>query len=265
MPEENVQRMPCKKYYANARPAFTLVEVVVVIAIITILGALLVPAARGTLQAARSFKCQAAQRNVAFDFQVFGDDSLHGDRGDDAQLGRRFRIETFIESQYRIDEFWGWGSESVHEMPDLNGNDLMRCPEVTGQVLLMRNTPCTSGGVQPPQSVSFAFNMRLHVAEGRNAAGNPTARVGVPLTGAMLEQPDVPLLFDIDGQAAFERERLPLFSAPRLGSDVYSDDDWFPAMRHAGRMNAAFLDGSVRETRDPLQAQGWNWAYSPRP
>jgi prepilin-type N-terminal cleavage/methylation domain-containing protein/prepilin-type processing-associated H-X9-DG protein len=253
------------QHSCGRRTGFTLVELLVVIAIIAILCALLLPAARGTLLAARSFKCQAAQRNVAFDFQVFGDDSLHGPRGDDSQLGGRFRVETFIESQYRIDEFWGWGTETVHEMPDLNGNDLMRCPEVTGRVLLMRNTPCSAGGVQPPQAVSFGFNMRLHVAEGRDAAGNPTARVGVPLTSMMLEQPDVPLLFDIDGAVAFQRERMPLFSAPKLSSEIFSEDDWFPALRHGGRMNAAFLDGSVRETRDPVRAEGWNWAYSPRP
>ncbi len=65
------------------RPAFTLVELLMVVSIIGLLIGILTPAISGAMVRARSFKCQMAQRSVAFDFQIFADLQLHGDRGDD--------------------------------------------------------------------------------------------------------------------------------------------------------------------------------------
>src|SRR5690242_14076117 len=79
---------------------FTLLELLISIAIVALLLAILLPALGYTVRAARGFRCQVSLRSVAFDFSVFADDNLHGDRGDDvAVVGRRrFRLETFQES-----------------------------------------------------------------------------------------------------------------------------------------------------------------------
>lgn len=243
--------------------AFTLIELLITIAIIAILSSLLLPALGGARTAARGFRCQMAQRAVAFDFSIYADDQLHGDRGDDDQLRRgRFRVETFQESQYGISEFWSWGSRQVVELP-FEGSDPMRCPEVDGEVVLRRNAPCSEGGVAPPEHISYGFNLRLHMAEIDKGGRIRVQRV--ELTSEILEHPSVPLMWDVDGEIAKRNDVSPVFSAPSLDSrgPFARDRYWFPAMRHGGSANFALMDGSVMATRTPLREEGWDWAFQP--
>lgn len=255
----STHRLPLNLFGAG----FTLVEMLITVAIIGVLLALTLPMAKHTVSAARGFKCQIGQRNVAYDFTVFADRVLHGDRGNDNELpGGAFRLETFQESEYCIDEFWCWEGQDRHELPDAAGNDPMRCPEVRGSIVLQRNSPCTGGGVGPAANVSFGFNVRLYVAE--RTSPRPGA-VPLRLTDALLSEPGVPLLWDVDGQAATDRGRLPFFSGPSLDSPfVFADDQfWFPAMRHSGTANFAFVDGHVDSSRAPLESSEWRWGYVP--
>ncbi len=252
----------------RARRALTLVELLVVVAILGVLMALLLPAISGTRAAARSFKCQSTLRSIAFDFTVFGDEQLHGWRGDDETLGNRFRLETFQESQYRVDEFWGWGDERLHVVPDPEGNNIMRCSEAPGSITLLRDVTCSDGAVTPPQNISFGFNIRLHAVERRLSSpimNRVSITRGVPLTMSVLE-PSVPLVWDVDGAAAAAKGANPIFSGPSLSSIAFSRNAyWYPAARHAGRINAAFVDGSVRDSKDPLAEHDWEWGFSPVP
>jgi prepilin-type processing-associated H-X9-DG protein/prepilin-type N-terminal cleavage/methylation domain-containing protein len=257
------QRKPVAAIHRSKRctcpraAAFTLIELLVVIAILAVLIALLLPMARGTVRAARGFKCQLAQRAVAFDFQIFADEKLHGPRGNDESLGSRFfRLETFQDSQYSIDEFWAWDNAPEAEFPDAAGNDPMRCPEVRGPITLRRNTPCTGGAIQPPERISFGFNMRLHRPAG------PVVR----LTSQIMEQRSVPLLWDVDSQVAVDRGIIPVFSAPSMGDTglLANDRYWFPALRHNGEGNFAFVDGHVATSSRPLAEGDWAWTYRPR-
>ena len=245
------------------KPAFTLVELLVVIAVIAALLGVLLPAVSRALATARGFRCQMSMRAVAFDFQLFADDNLHGDRGDDHNT-RDFRLETFQESQYGVDEFWRWGEAALIELPDARGNDPMRCPSVRTPMVLRRNLACSSGAVGPPQSVSYGFNMRLDRAEVIDDRGRPRA-VGVRLRPEIVERSDVPLMMDVDGQVAFEKGSRPIFIAPTgTSTGLYAGDRyWYPALRHAGRANAAFLDGHVASSSAPAEEAGWNWAFQP--
>lgn len=245
--------------------AFTLIELLVSVAIIATLMALLLPGLGGTMRSARSFKCQMALRAVSFDFSIYADDMLHGDRGDDAQLSRdRFRVETFQETQYRIDEFWAWGARQRVSLPDDAGNDPMRCPEVAGLVELRSAVPCSGGGVGPPANVSYGFNVRLHVNEVIDGRGRPRIRQ-VRLDSTILDEPDVPLAWDIDGAVAQANGVSPVFSGPALDSvAVFAGDRyWFPSPRHGGSLNVAFIDGRVESTRSPLSEPGWRWDFQP--
>ena len=245
--------------------AFTLVELLISVAIVAVLLAILLPSLGFTVRAARGFRCQMSLRSVAFDFSVFADDQLHGDRGDDpAAVGpRRFRLETFQESEYGIDEFWRYNGTS-HTVPDAEKNDPMRCPAVRGQLTLTNNTPCSQGAVTPGRYVSFGFNMRLHRPEGRAPNGQPIL-IPVSLSSAIMEHGRVPLAWDVEGLIAEQRGMSPVFSAPSLGSTgPYANDFyWFPGLRHNGTANFAFIDGSVTASSNPLGERTWDWSYQP--
>ncbi|MCB9846686.1 MAG: hypothetical protein H6811_11960 [Phycisphaeraceae bacterium] len=235
------------------------------IAIIATLISLLLPMLFGARQTARGFKCQMGLRSVAFDFTVFADDVLHGDRGDDERNfdDRHFRLETFQESIYQIDEFWKWHTAQTVTLPEA-GFDPLRCPEVHGDVQLRRGVPCSGGAVSPPQNMSYGFNIRLHVAEVEDARGRPRA-VSVVLEPDVLDHAMVPLVWDIDGQAAQVRGVTPAFSGPSLDSRaVFARDRyWFPGKRHNRGLNVAFIDGHVEATAQPLDQPGWDWGFQP--
>ena len=88
-----------------------------------------------------------------------------------------FRAETFLDSQFGVDEFWAYGNVPVHQMPDTQGRDPMRCPEVRGTIELRRFSACTQGGVGPAQNISFGMNVRFHLSESRAIAGLPSGAV----------------------------------------------------------------------------------------
>lgn len=252
------------------RPAggFTLVELLISLAIVATLIAIVLPAIKTAVSTARGFRCQMSLRSTAFDFSVFADERLHSDRGNDATElpANMFRLETFQELQYGIDEFWSYGTQRQVTLPDLQGRDPLRCSEVKGEITLRRDTPCGSGGVGPDQNVSFGFNMRLHLSDRQVMAGrSPQVLLNSSiLNGNAAESPErIPLLFDVDGGAAGRAGRPAVFSAPGLGSQALFADDqyWFPGLRHAGAMNVAFIDGRVVTTRRPLQEQGMAWGF----
>lgn len=254
----------------RARGGFTLIEILVVIAILATLLSLLLPAARGTIASARSFRCQMALRGVAFDFANFADDQLHPNRGDDESLGggRAFRLETFVEYEYSVDEFWSWGPEETYTLPDLRGNDPLRCPEVKGNIVLSRGLPCSQGAIGPPRNVSFGFNERLRRSERQLAAGGSQ---WVVLTSRILEgngsvsPAQVPLSWDVDGARAVQVSSNPLFSTPSLDSpQMFANNRyWYPGLRHNGGLNVSFVDGHVASTRAPLEQGDWAWGFEP--
>lgn len=259
---------PSRRGLVRARRAYTLVELLATIAIVALLLGLLLPALSRSMTAARAFECQMALRSVAFDFNVYADESLHGDRGDDTRylpIGR-FRLETFIENQYRVDEFWAWGSRvNTHTLPDVDGNDPLRCSEVRSDVVLRRSTSCSQGAVGPPKSVSYGFNARLHRPERIDPNGFARAQL-VLLRTNILHNTQIPLLWDVDGEDAWAKGNQPIFSAPAMDSrQVFANDRmWSPSMRHGGMMQVAFIDGHVVATSKPLNHDDWQWGFTPR-
>lgn len=232
--------------------------------VIAILIGILGPAVSGAMSRARAFKCQMAQRSVAFDFQIFADPELHGDRGDDGD-GSGFGIETFQESQYGVDEFWRWGDAGSIELPDAQGNDPMRCPSVRMLMTLRNNMSCSDGAVGPSESISFGFNSRLDRAEIIDSRGTPRA-VKVRMKQDIMAHSSVPLLMDVDGVTAKAMGVSPLYVAPSMDSlGPYANDRvWFPGLRHNGKVNVAFIDGHVESSASPSAEAGWDWRYQPK-
>lgn len=265
---QNAQRTPDRM--AVVQRGFTLIEILVVIAILATLLSLLLPAARGTIASARSFRCQMAQRGVAFDFANFADEQLHPNRGHDQSIrgGKSFRLETFVEFEYSVDEFWAWGPDETYTLPDPKGSDPLRCPEVKGNVVLSQGMPCSEGAIGPARNISFGFNERLRRSERQLAAGGSqwvilSSRI---LEGYGLAAPSqIPLSWDVDGSAAAQVNANPLFSAPSLDSpQMYANNRyWYPGLRHNRGMNVSFVDGHVASTRAPLRETNWAWGFEP--
>lgn len=242
---------------------FTLIEILVSMAIIGVLVSLLLPALRSAVDMARSRQCQSGQRSVGFDFSIFADESLHGYRGSDARAGA-FTMSSFIDAQYQVGDFWAWPGQDEVQLGELAGQDPMRCPEMRSPLVLTRGRQAFEGAVAPLENISFGFNVRLHQIEVLDSGGRPRAQ-RVRLTSAVLEHPNVPLMWDIDPQVAAEHEMNPLLSGPSLNSPgVFANDRyWFPGRRHHGKGNFLFIDGHVAESGAPVEETGWEWGFTP--
>lgn len=251
--------------------AFTLIELLVSITIIALLVSLLLPALARMIGGARQFRCMISLRSITLDFQSFADDQYHPYRGldeapkDEGGLGLgddRFHLATFQESQYRIDEFWDWNESNVHTLPDAGGNDPMRCDAMSGQIVLKNNTPCGDGAVGPPENVSYGFNKRLETGEYKLGNGVVVPKK-IVLRSSILEDANVPLAWDVDGALAKAYGVAPVFSTPTLESPIFYPKDkyWFPAKRHNGGLNVAFIGGHVLKTRAPLEEDSWRWEF----
>ncbi|MFO0974357.1 MAG: type II secretion system protein [Phycisphaerae bacterium] len=251
------------RYAERGRPAgFSLVEVLVVIAIISILLALLMPAMSSCRRAAQNLKCASQLRSVTIEFRFFADD-FAARRGESEAFGEKlFKLEDFLDSMYRTDEFWD--QPTLTPVEYTAGREVMMCPASAGTLSRRPLVPCDSGGVSPRANVSVALNMRL--ARATDLIDDQPVFKPKLVASNILDHPAIPLALDVDGRAADLAGQSALMTAPPVDSpDHYkSGDFWFPAYRHAGRVNVALIDGSVHGTANPLAESGWDWAYQPK-
>jgi prepilin-type processing-associated H-X9-DG protein/prepilin-type N-terminal cleavage/methylation domain-containing protein len=250
--------------------AFTLLELVVVVAILGLLMSIMLASLAKVRSAGKSFVCKNQFRSIAFDFIQFSDDWAHPFRGDSDLPGMRgFSIEDFQERQYGVSEFWKGGAvamSSVGEVVKYKAKDQqMICPAGPQDLEKMSGKSLAQRAVQPMTNISTGLNMRLYVA---SVPENPTTWTPVRLSKRIMTQITVPLIFDLDGEQAMAMNpaNLPYYSAPSIGpgSGLYSlNAFWYPSLRHSGRCNAGFIDGHVSSSINPLNEAGWNWRYQP--
>ncbi len=263
---EHPNRMQIARYQEGpdkTRSAFTLVELLVVLSIIAILIAILMPALGASRSAARDLECKSRLRSVASEFIMFADATAGVRRGESDRYGAdRFRIEDFQEKIYGVHEFWSGPDETSQEIARTQAS--LVCPSAGGPLNRIAGVPCSDGAIGPQENVSTGFNKRLE--RKTEVVSGWTVQRPVYLTSKILNQPDVPLVFDVDGAAAVENGQLPYYSAPGITNDKTVDlfesgDFWFPAKRHGGQLNVAFVGGHVLASKEPVSEPYWRWGY----
>jgi prepilin-type N-terminal cleavage/methylation domain-containing protein/prepilin-type processing-associated H-X9-DG protein len=260
IPEE---RCRPRSFGCGAR-AFSLIELLIVISIITILGTLLLTAVRGVREEARSLHCASSMRNLAMKFEAFALRENPEGRGDSEQLGgNRFRINDFQDLLYGIDEFWDQDDRQTGTLTPQQS--LMLCPSARSELTKRAGFPCGQQSLQPLDSVSVALNMRLYrgVIElsGRSALA-PTALTF--LRESVIDHPYTPLAMDVDAEAAISANHDPFYISPAIDGvdDPYASNRfWFPSDRHRGTTMVAFIGGHVQRSKSPA-TEGWSWRYS---
>ncbi len=273
----------------NRRCGYTLVELLVVMAIIALLVSLLMTGLRGVMRQADSLVCMSNLRQIAFEFQRVAEDPASLERWDPAHADRSgFGLTSFIDKVYAAGKYFRPAvpgeRESVKEY--YRGQEIFLCPagpsrlRVTGgrRVLESNNT-----AIMYPVDVSYGFNARLHKVFRFSQEEGQWVERYVKLSLNMYDWPNAPktaLVFDVDARAAVKAASNPhLIAPPNEPIELGSSDElsigyqpgssssglmhgrkWFPSQRHQGKTNAALLDGSVRSIKDLLaESERINW------
>lgn len=238
------------------RRGFSLLEVLVVIAVIAILLGLLSSALSASRRAGLNLRCISQMQSIAFEFRIFADDFSVRSRGESELLGPdRFYIDDFQDSLYRIDEFWDAGP---YALVPYEGRQPMMCPAGPQELSRRPGLTAFQDALWPPQNVSLAFNRRLW-------------RDGVTpgiqqLSSRVLAFPNTPLVIDVDGAAAVAASHESTYMAPPVPDrdDMYSNGDyWYPSFRHGPSVNVAFIGGHVASSKSPMTEPSWRWDYVP--
>ncbi len=274
------------------RSGYTLMELLVVMAIIALLVSLLMTGLRGVMKQANSLVCMSNLRQIAFEFQRVAEDPATLKRWDDDHADRSgFGLTSFIDKIYAAGKYFQpdvpGESESVKEY--YRGQEIFLCPAGPSRIRV-RGGRRVLEPLEPEdpdslflEDVSYGFNARLRKVFRFSQEEQVWTERYVKLTLNMYDWPDAPktaLVFDVDARAAVKAESAPHLIAPAIeppdpdnpgGSNFgYQPGDvssglihgrkWFPSQRHQGKTNVALLDGSVRSIKDLLaDSEQINW------
>ncbi len=272
------------------RPGYTLVELLVVMAIIALLVSLLMTGLRGVMRQANSLVCMSNLRQIAFEFQRVAEDPTSLKRWDPDHADRSgFGLTSFVDKIYSAGKYFrptnSGASESVKEY--YRGQETFLCPAGPSRIRLTENRRVldpNDPAIMYPEDVSYGFNARLRKIFRFSQEEDRWEERYVKLSLNMYNWPDAPktaLVFDVDARAAVKAGSTPHLIAPpneppfdseepnasRIGYEPGSDSSgliqgrkWFPSQRHQGKTNVALLDGSVRSIKNLLaDSERINW------
>jgi prepilin-type N-terminal cleavage/methylation domain-containing protein/prepilin-type processing-associated H-X9-DG protein len=247
------------------RSAFTLVELLIVIAIIALLMALLAPALSRAHQQAQNIVCMTNMKAAAFDFQIALNDPAGLRRLDPTKASpRSFGLTSYIDRFFNAGAYY---PDSSRDRTYRRGRSSFICPSAPYDLTVARGnvwpaiaTPALGddGAIQPQEYVSYGFNARLYrIYRGANPELAGATPWYVSLGQSFLTSSDAGrtvLLSDFDGELAAQvPAATPLLLAPPIEPQGFYGAEpgntkglqWFPSFRHGGRCNAALIDGSV--------------------
>jgi prepilin-type N-terminal cleavage/methylation domain-containing protein/prepilin-type processing-associated H-X9-DG protein len=214
---------------ASPRRAFTLIELLIVIAIIAILAAMLLPALTRGKATAQRIKCVSNLHQLGLATQMYWDDNA----------GQSFRYTSGMTNGGQL--FWfGWlGSGAEGERPFdptvgalwpyLTGRNVELCPSLNyalGQIKLKAS------------GAAYGYGYNLHLSATPAKPPVPVAKISRPA--------DLVLLADAAQVNTFQAPASP--EHPMLEEFYYVSTNRTEAtahFRHAERANAVFADGHV--------------------
>lgn len=214
------------------RSGFTLIEMLVVTAILGLLLALTIPTVGGVLERGKAIRCMANLRAMGQAVTLYtannqGRFPLALSNEDGVQQGWDF----FIQSDGTIEPGWIWRDYGV--------NEILQCPSYQGPDNWM-GEPHTGYNY----NASYLGGMRL-VSRGRVMRDTPSASVH--------HLPN-PSRTAVIGDGEFSGGANKFMRAPRPGPldpDFYGRHGGTQGFRHRGRTHVVFADGNVQALANP--------------
>jgi prepilin-type N-terminal cleavage/methylation domain-containing protein len=240
----------------RSRWGFTLLELLVVVAIVGVLMSILATTLGRVREAARAVHCKSKLQTVAQSFQLFADDYGQAERGRESErLGpNRFRMEDFQDSLYQTEEFYRIDPGNLGPRPYDTGAHPLICPDGPRELAREASAQPAEDSITPLENVSVGFNMRLHRASVRVQHGAIEFDVlrDVTLSVRVLDHPWTPLAFDVDGAAgaaAGGSGAAVLFRAADRGDRDVCGREFLVSIQPARGAGACRLPGGARLER----------------